>query len=93
VKFAEQELVQLRPEGSEVTTPFPLTLTVRVGVTLDCGWNRAVTSLVESIRTRQVEAVPLQAPPQPTKRWPRAAEATKVTTESASNADEQMGPH
>lgn len=73
---AEQLLVQLMPEGVEVTVPEPVTATLSVA-----GLTAKVTDtvLAASIVTVQVVVVPLQAPLHPAKVKPVDGAATKVT--------------
>jgi hypothetical protein len=74
---AQQLLVQLMPEGVEVTVPEPVTATLSVaGLTA----NVADTVLAASIVTEHVDDVPLQAPLHPEKVKPVEGAAAKVTT-------------
>lgn len=91
LKLAEHVLPQLMPAGEDDTLPLPVpereTVKVYTGSV-----NVAVTAWAEAMLTVQVDAVPVQAPPQPEKTEPWAACAVKVTAVPEAKDAEQLEP-
>ncbi len=71
-------LVQLIPEGLEVTEPAPPTVTWSVSI-WTAGAKLAETLKLELTTTTQVGEAPEHAPLQPRKVWPEAGAAVRVT--------------
>jgi hypothetical protein len=79
-KLALQRVPQLMPGGIEVTVPVPVParVTVTTLVVVDA-LNVAVTERAADMLTLHVDAVPVQAPPQPANVEPAAGDAVSVT--------------
>ena len=74
---------QLIPAGREVTTPLPLTATLRATGPPPMGVNAAVTLRTVVAAKVQEGVVPAQAPPHPVTLWLAPAVAVRVTLVSA----------
>jgi hypothetical protein len=90
-KVAVQVAPQSRPVGAEVTLPVPVPFLVKERAILRRS-KVAVTLRAWLIVSAQVNAVPLQAPPQPVKVEVASEDAVRVTGAATGNSTAQVVP-